>query len=492
MWTKQELKETINRELGDYNLIVVSNREPYIHTLEEGKLKVWRPTGGAVTALDPVMKACGGTWIAHGSGNGDKQVVDKDDKIKVPEKNPSYTLKRIWFSKEEEKGYYYGFSNEALWPLSHIAYTTPIFREEDWRMYKKVNMKFAEAVIKEIKALKDKKTLVWIQDFHLSLVAKYVKKISPETICAYFWHIPWPNPEAFRICPFKKDIIKGFLANDLVGFHIRYHADNFIETVEKEIEAKVDKERNSVIKDGHETMVRDFPISVDFESISKQASSKKTAKRIKEFKRDLSLDNKIIFLGCDRIDYTKGILQRLIAFDKFLEKFPEYKEKVVLVQIGAISRILLKAYEDINSEINCLVKEINWKHSTSSWSPIIFSKEFIPYEDIIAFYAMADVMIVSSLHDGMNLVAKEYISSKFDNKGVVILSQFTGSARELEESIFINPYNLKEFVEKIKLALDMPQAKKTKKMKALRDIVKENNIYKWAADVIKELLKFYL
>lgn len=492
MWTKEELQKAIKRELGDYELIVLSNREPYIHTFKEEQIKVWRPTGGAVTALDPVMRACGGTWIAHGSGSADKKVVDEYDRIRVPEEDPSYTLRRLWLSKEEEKGYYYGFSNQTLWPLSHIVYTRPVFKEKDWQMYKKVNKKFANTVFEEIKRSGNKKTLVWIQDFQLALVAKYIKEINPKIICAYFWHIPWPNPEAFRICPFREDIIEGILANDLVGFHIRYHVDNFIETVEREIEAKIDKERTSVIKEGHETLVRAFPISVDFEYISNQVSSEAIGKRAEKLKRNLSLENKIVLLGCDRIDYTKGIPERLVAFDRFLDTFPEYKEKIVFVQIGAVSRILIKAYKDINNEINQLTKEINCKHSTNNWAPIIFSKEFVPYEDILAFYRLADVIIISSLHDGMNLVAKEYISSKFDNKGALILSQFTGSARELQEALFINPYDIKEFVDTIKAVIDMPQAEKEKRMKILRDIVRENNIYKWAAKVILELSKFYL
>jgi trehalose 6-phosphate synthase len=492
MYTQKDLRNTIVNELSDYNLIVVSNREPYIHTLEEGKIVVWRPSGGAVTALDPVMKACGGTWIAHGSGSGDKKVVDKDDKIKVPVEKPQYTLKRVWLSKEEERGYYYGFANETLWPLSHITYTRPSFRESDWQQYKKVNKKFADAVISEIKASGKKKTIVWLQDFHMTLVAKYIKEKDPNVICAYFWHIPWPNPEVFRICPFKQEIIDGILANDMVGFHIRYHADNFIDTVEREVEAKTDRERNSIVRDGHETLVRSFPISIDFHDIETQVKSKETKERVEQLKKELSLDDKIIFLGCDRIDYTKGIPERLIAFDKFLDKYPQYKEKVVFVQIGAVSRILLKSYEEINNEINRLVGEINWKHSTSEWAPIVFSKEFIPYNDILAFYKMSDVIVISSLHDGMNLVAKEYIASKFDNNGAVILSQFTGSARELQESVFISPYDINEFVEALKLSIEMPEKEKKKRMKILRDIVSENNIYKWAATVVLELSKFYL
>jgi trehalose 6-phosphate synthase len=492
MMTKEQLKQIIQNELGDAKLIIASNREPYIHTYEGSKIKTRRPSGGAVTALDPIMRACGGTWVAHGSGNADKEKADKDGRIQVPEDNPSYTLKRLWLSKKQERGYYYGFSNEALWPLSHIAYTRPIFRKEDWRMYKEVNKKFAEAIIEEKKRSKNEKILVWIQDYHLSLTAKYIKEKAPDIICAYFWHIPWPNPEAFRINPFKKEIIEGFLANDLVGFHIRYHCDNFIETVEREIEAKIDRERYSVIKEGHETLIRSFPISVDFNYISDLTSSAETDKRIKELKKDLSLEDKLVFLGCDRVDYTKGIPERLIAFDKFLDKYPEYKNKAVFIQIGAVSRILIQAYKDINGRINQLVEEINWKHSTSSWAPIIFSKEFIPYEDILAFYRLADIIVVSSLHDGMNLVAKEFISSRSDESGAVILSQFTGSARELQEAIFINPYDINEVVKTFKQVADMRKKEKKRRMKILRDIVSENNIYKWSADVIMELSKFYL
>lgn len=484
---KEKLQKTIERKLKNHQLVVVSNREPYLHYLKEGKIAYLTPPGGAAHTLDSILQACGGSWVAYGSGNADKKVVDADSRIQLPPDNPSYTLKRIWLSKEDVDGYYYGFSNQALWPLCHIVYTRPIFRQSDWECYQKVNRIFAEAVLNEIG---DNKAFVWIQDYHLALVAKYIKEKRKDIVCAQFWHIPWPNPEAFRICPMRKQILEGLLSNDMLGFHVRYHDENFISTVEREIEARIDKEKTSITCHGHETMIRAFPISVDFQKISQDVDSKAIKSLSARFKEEFSLSGNLqIILGLDRIDYTKGILERLRAVGRFLEKYPEYKERFVFMQMGALSRVHIAQYRDLNDEINDLVEEINWKHSTESWSPVIFVRRTLSSPEALAFYRLGDIFIVSSLHDGMNIVAKEYVCAKNNLDGVLLLSQFTGASRELTEAIFINPYDIEEFSEKIKMAVEMPKKERARRMKRLRESIAENDIYKWANKFISELSK---
>ena len=489
MWTKESLKKAIEEQLGEYLLIVASNREPYIHMHKKAKIIFQRSAGGVVTALDPVMKACSGLWIAHGSGDADKKTVDKNDRLQVPPDDPKYTLHRIWLTKEEEDGYYYGFANEALWPLSHISYTRPHFEETDWKMYEKVNRKFADAILKEVG---DKKAFVWIQDYHMALLPKFLKEAGGNNIItAHFWHIPWPNPEVFRICPKKKEILEGLLANDLLGFHLRYHCENFIATVEKEIEARVDRERLSIIKGGHETMIRAFPIGVDHEYVERLSESKEVKEDMQSLKEEFLINHDFVMLGLDRIDYTKGIPERLRAIDRFLEKYPEYKGKFVFIQMGRLSRMHIPAYKNLNDEINALVEEINWKHSQEGWQPILFVRRHLSYPEVIAFYKLANICIVNPLHDGMNLVAKEYVATRTDNTGVLVLSQFTGSARELQnEAIMINPYDTEDCADKIKEAISMDKAEVEHRMQKMREQVSRNNIYRWAGKILAELLRF--
>ncbi|MBU1888115.1 MAG: trehalose-6-phosphate synthase, partial [Candidatus Omnitrophica bacterium] len=399
-----------------------------------------------------------------------------------------YTLHRVWLSKEEEDGYYYGFANEALWPLSHIAYTRPQFEELDWRMYETVNRKFADVILKEVG---NKKAFVWIQDYHMALLPKFLKEgVGNNIITAHFWHIPWPNPEVFRICPKRKEILEGLLANDLLGFHIRYHCENFIATVEKEIEARIDRERFSVIKGGHETLIRPFPIGVDYEYIEHLAHSKEVEEYKDNLKEEFLLNYDFIMLGLDRIDYTKGIPERLRALDRFLEKNQEYRGKFIFIQMGRISRLHIPLYKNLNDEINALVEEINWKYSHEGWQPILFVRRHLSYPEVMAFCKLADICIVSPLHDGMNLVAKEYVSTRSDDSGVLVLSQFTGSARELDGALMINPYDIEEFADKIKQAISMDKDEARSRMIKMREQVSRNNVYRWAGKILSELLKF--
>lgn len=484
LWTETKLRDMVHAKLGDNAFIVVSNREPFMHVIDDisGQTKCIKPASGVVTAIDPIMRSCGGTWVAHGSGNADKKFVNSKNKLGVPPEDNRYILKRVWLTKEEEEGYYYGFANEGLWPLCHVTHTRPIFRESDWQMYKKVNQIFANNVIEELPA---NNPFVFIQDYHFTLLPQMIKKKRPDAIIALFWHIPWPNPEVFAICPYQQEILNGMLACDIVGFHVQFHCNNFLDTANRLIECRVDTEKFSIVVAGKETQVKAFPISING-YIS--GNIKETdVSSIEKIRAEFDLKDKIVALGVDRIDYTKGIIERLLAIDRFLEKYPEYKNKFVFIQLGAPSRTHIKRYHDLISEIDDLVEKKNWKYSDSNWKPIIYLKKHLSPEEIKPFYALSDLCIVSSLHDGMNLVAKEYVASKTDLNGMLLLSRFTGAIRELTDAVSINPYSIEDFADTIKLAIEMPIEEKRKRMENMRKVIRENNVYKWAGSIITDL-----
>lgn len=485
LWTEAKLRDLIHARLGENALFVISNREPYMHVIDDitGQSKCIRPASGVVTAIDPIMRACGGTWIAHGSGNADRKFTNSKDKLGVPPEDNRYILKRVWLSKSEEEGYYYGFANEGLWPLCHITHTRPIFRESDWQMYEKVNQKFADSILTELPV---KNPFVFIQDYHFTLLAKMIKEKRPDVRIALFWHIPWPNPEVFSTCPYQKQILEGMLACDLIGFHVQSHCNNFLETTNKLLESRVDTEKFSVVRFGKETFVRAFPISVNG-YLNRSNQSLDLPTEIDKIKKEFKLEGKLVAIGVDRIDYTKGLIERVLAVDRFIEKNPQYKDKFVFIQLAAPSRTHIKRYHDLMNEIDELVEKKNWKYSEGQWRPIIYLKRHFSPEEIKPYYTLADICIISSLHDGMNLVAKEYVSSKTELNGVLILSRFTGAARELTDSVLINPYSIEEFADAIKMSVEMPLEEKKKRMENMRKIVSENNVYRWAANIITEL-----
>jgi trehalose 6-phosphate synthase len=484
MWNKKLLRETVESRMGDYLLVAASNRQPFGHALRNGKTVCLRQPGGLVTALNPVMRAVNGVWVAAGSGPLDKQNVDENSKVAVPPEDPSYTLKRVFLTKEETDRYYHGYSNEALWPLCHIAFTPPSFSAADWASYQAVNRRFAQAILEEVG---DRRAFVWVQDYHLVLVAKYLREAQkPNIITSLFWHIPWPNPEVFRVCPQKKELLEGILSYDLVGFHLRYHGENFMD---RELECRIDREKLSVTAQGRETMVRAFPISVDFEAISASGGTDPAAecRRVRE---QFSLGDRRLIVGVDRVDYTKGIPERLRAFDRFLEKNPDQRGKVTLFQLGQVSRIQVPRYKRLNDELSALVEDINWKHGDGVWTPVVFTRDYMPYSDILHLYRAADVCVVSSLHDGMNLVAKEYVAARADEDGVLVLSRFTGAARELTDALLINPFDAEELSDAFAQALSMPEEERRKRMRKMRAVVEKGNIFRWAGKALSELLKF--
>jgi Trehalose-6-phosphate synthase len=432
------------------------------------------------------MRATGGLWIACGGGEADREAVDSNNKVIVPPEEPLYTLKRVWLTKEEIDGYYYGFSNQALWPLCHSTYVKPIFDESHWDTYKKVNNIFAQNVLEEIEG---RKALVFIQDYHFALLPCLIKEASPETTIAQFWHIPWPKQQVFDTCPWQEEILDGLLGNDLLGFHTVRHCRNFLTTVNRATKARVNYERAEITWDERGIKVQPFPISIDFKQLSWEAQSSEIKEEIKRLKGELRLSDKVIGIGIDRLDYTKGIPQKLMAIDYFLDKWPEYKGKLVFIEVGVPTRTEIPSYKELGEDIDALVEKINLKHGAEDWKPVITLLGPLPSNTLAALRSMADLCIVSSLHDGMNLVAKEFIASKHDNGGILLLSSLTGAARELNDALLINPLALDRFAASIKKALDMPQPEKRRRMARKRSIVRRNNIYKWAADIVLELAK---
>ncbi len=492
LWTAERLSVQIRSRLGGNRLFVISNREPYMHVRNGKSLDIVVPPSGLVTALEPVLRACDGTWIAHGSGDGDMEAVDEHNRLRVPPEEPRYALRRVWLSKKEEEGYYYGFANEGLWPLCHIAHTRPIFRAGDWQHYEEVNRKFARALFDEIEDTPE--PVVLVQDYHFALLPRMIKERRPDARVAIFWHIPWPNPEAFGICPWQRQIVEGLLGADLVGFHIQSHCNNFLQTVDRVVESRVDWEHFSVMRQEHRTLVRPFPISVDFTGDEPEETNHSSFDYLERATvlRNLGVEASRMGIGVDRADYTKGILERFLAVERFLEKSPDYQGKFTLLQIAAPSRIHIKRYHDLVAAVQLEAERINWRFQGGKWKPIVLLTRQHSHEEIVPYYRAADFCLVTSLHDGMNLVAKEFVAARGDERGVLILSQFTGAARELHDALLVNPYDIDRTADAIRLALEMRPEEKQVRMQRMRKAVREHNVYRWAGNLIGELCEIRL
>jgi len=487
IWTSERLKAEMKNLLHDKRIIVVSNREPYMHIREGKEIRCIVPASGMITALEPILKACGGLWIASGTGDADKESVDKNDKVMVPPDEPMYTLKRLWQTKEEEDHFYYGFSNEGLWPLCHIAHTRPVFRKEDWLFYKKVNEKFAKAVLNE--TADEEQPYILIQDYHFALLPELIRKEKPNAKIAIFWHIPWPNPESFGICPWEREILTGLLGANLIGFHTQYHCNHFLDTVNDALESRVSWENFSVKKGGQTTFIKPFPISIAFTLRDMDNNSQTVSPT--QLLSEYGVVARNIGIGVDRIDYTKGLAEKFLAIERFLEKNPSYVGKFTFVQIGAPSRSLLKSYSDVESLIENEANRINWRFKSKNWKPILLLKRHHSHEEIMPFYSAADFCMVTSLHDGMNLVAKEFVASRRNNDGTLILSRFAGASHELHGAIIVNPYDIEKMADAIKLALEMTPEEKYQRMKQMRQVVLTQNIYSWAANLLKTLINIH-
>lgn len=479
-WTPKSLRDLLNNALPGAEVFVVSNREPYIHNRAGDRVVVQSPASGLVSALEPVMRACGGTWIAHGSGSADRDMVDSFNRVRVPERSPAYTLRRIWISEEEQDGYYYGFANEALWPLCHIVFVRPILRNRDWELYKRINQRFADAVIAESTT---EDPVVLVQDYHLALVPSMIREKLPKATIAMFWHIPWPNAETFGICPWKEEIIEGLLGSTIVGFHTQFHCNNFIECVDRFLESRIDREIQAVSLGGHQALVRPYPISIEWPPKVLEGLADGAKCRSDVFARfGLPEDIKLV-VGIERFDYTKGILDRMRAIEALLERKPEWRDRLVFLQVAAPTRSKLNSYARLQADAEQLVRDINARQRCRH-GPTILVVSHYEQDEVFKLFRAADACIVSSLHDGMNLVAKEFVAARDDNLGVLVLSSFTGASREMQEALIINPYDTEGLASAIDRALTMPRNEQMERMKLLRAQIKENNVYRWAANIL--------
>jgi trehalose 6-phosphate synthase len=480
-WTPETLRAILRADLRGEEILAVANREPYIHTRRDGRIDVQRPASGLVTALEPIMRACSGTWIAHGSGTADREVVDRHDRIAVPPGNPRYRIRRIWLSAEEEAGYYYGFSNEGLWPLCHIAHVRPTFRAEDWSRYQEVNRRFAKAVVAESRS---PNPIVLVQDYHLALLPKLVRDELPDATIICFWHIPWPNPEAFGILPWREEVLAGLLGSSILGFHTRFHVNNFVDTVDRVLEARVDRETFSVTYGGRTTAVKRYPISIEWPP-AESAQWPTVAECRSAVRRRYALgDGVAIGIGVDRMDYTKGILERFRAVERLLELEPQWIGRFAFVQVCAPTRSRIEEYQEFEARVRALATRINGRFARGGWSPIVLRVEHAEPPEVYEHFRAADVCFVSSLHDGMNLVAKEFVAARDDERGVLILSQFTGAARELPEALVVNPYDTDQCAAAFHLALTMPADEQRDRMHIMRALVREFNVYRWAGRML--------
>jgi trehalose 6-phosphate synthase len=480
-WSPETLKNLLHKQLVGERIIVVSNREPYIHSKEDGEIRVHRPASGLVTAVEPVMRACSGTWIAHGSGSADRETVDAHDRVMVPPHSPEYNLRRIWMSREEESGYYYGFANEGLWPLCHIAHVRPVFRTSDWEQYVTINQRFADAVVKEADS---DDPVVLVQDYHFALLPEMIRNALPKATIITFWHIPWPNPESFGICPWREELLKGMLGSTILGFHTPYHCKNFLETVDRYLETRIEHASSTISRRGQLTMVESYPISIQWPP-PWQGTLPPVEQTRQELLTAMGLPgDHLLGIGVDRMDYTKGILERFNAVERMLELHPELAGRFTFIQIAAPSRSLLEEYHSFEARVHALEERINRRFTIDGRPAIILKAEHHEPDQVNRYYRAAQVCMVTSLHDGMNLVAKEFVAARDDERGVLVLSQFTGAAHELHEALIVNPYHVEQTAEALYQGLSMPEYEQQERMRSMRAQVRDFNVYRWAGRML--------
>jgi trehalose 6-phosphate synthase len=481
-WSPDTLRKILADELPDAQVIVVSNREPYIHNeTRDGGVELVVPASGLVSALEPITRACAGTWIAYGGGSADRAVVDGNDRVQVPPGHPSYTLRRVWLSDDEYQGYYLGFANEGLWPLCHIAFTRPIFRESDWEAYEAVNRKFADTVVAEAR---NERPIVLVQDYHFALLPRMIRERLPEAIVITFWHIPWPNSEVFSICPWRERILDGLLGSSIVGFHTQYHANNFTESVDRFMESRIERADAAISYGGQVTLVHSYPISIEWPVDLLKALPSVEECRVRVRKRFRIPAGAKLCVGVERLDYTKGILDRFHALEELFIRHPEMVGKVVFLQIAAPSRGTLPAYKQLHEECLRCAEELNQRYGSEFYRPVVMVAEHHSQAAVYELYRAADICLVTSLHDGMNLVAKEFVASRDDEQGVLLLSTFAGASRELLEALIVNPYDAAMMGEAMLQALTMGPDEQRERMRRMREIVRDNNVFRWAGSML--------
>jgi len=465
-------------------MIVIANREPYIHNRRDGGIEVQRPASGLVTALEPVLRHSGGLWVAHGSGSADAETSDERGMIGVPPGLPSYQLKRVWLSQREEQGYYYGFANEGLWPLCHLAHQSPHFRLHDWQEYRRVNARFASEIPEE---WLDDRSLLLVQDYHFALVPRLLKDRRGVGKISLFWHIPWPTAEKFRICPWAEELLHGMLGAGLIGFHTLTHCRNFLESCERLLEARVDRENLSVTYRGHETKVRAFPIGIDTAPVRKLDD-----REIGELKTRYGVGNiPFIAVGVDRLDYTKGLLERVAGVERFLEKYPRYRGEFCWIQIASPSRTTIPAYQDLSLQLEHAIQRVNDRFGDASlgYLPIRLLARHHDWEEIRWFYQMGQVGLVTPLHDGMNLVAKEYVWCQSEERGSLVLSRFAGASQELTDALLVNPYSAEEIADSLDQAFSLSESERIRRMRSMKEKIARHSAFSWANDLIEATLE---
>lgn len=481
-WTPARLKSTLNQLLHGEKIIILANREPYIHQRSSnGEIEIQHPASGLVTALEPVMRACSGVWVAHGSGNADRETVDKHDHVSVPPGEESYRIRRVWLSDEEQQGYYFGFSNEGLWPLCHVAHARPVFRADDWRHYCAVNQRFADAVCDEADS---EDPVILVQDYHFALAPAMIRKRLPAATIIMFWHIPWPNAERMGICPWRDELLHGLLGSSILGFHTQLHCNNFFESVDRYLETRIDRETNAVIMQGQRTLIRPYPIAIEWPNHWVETAPSPEECRATVW-HDWGLKpNALLGVGVDRLDYTKGIEERLLAVERLLERYPQFRGRFTFAQLAAPSRTKIERYKDLNDTVESMAARINERFGEAGYVPILMLRSHHEPPEVFRFFRAADLCYVSSLHDGMNLVAKEFVAARTDMKGVLVLSEFTGAARELTEALIVNPYDLEASSEALATALTMSEAEQRDRMSSMRSVLARFNVYRWAGKML--------
>jgi trehalose 6-phosphate synthase len=483
-WSAQRLRRTLERDLQGERVIIVANREPYIHErAADGTIKIVHPASGLVTALEPVMRACSGVWVAHGSGSADRDTADANGRLRVPPGDEAYGLRRVWLTSEEEKGYYYGLANEGLWPLCHMAYTRPTFRHEDWVHYEAVNKKFADVVCSEADV---EDPIILVQDYHFALVPRFIREQLPRATILTFWHIPWPNAEQFGVCPWRAELLEGLLGSSIVGFHTQLHCNNFLDAVDRYMEARIDREQTAVVSGGQTTLVRPYPISIEWPN--RWANEARPAPECRaEVFRALGIGaDALLGVGVDRLDYTKGVEERLLAVERLLELYPALRGRFTFAQLAAPSRMVIERYKQLNDNVEQLASRINARFGQGDYRPVVILRAHHEPPSVFRYYRAADLCYVSSLHDGMNLVAKEFVAARADEAGVLVLSQFTGAARELSEALIVNPHDFDEAATALATALMMPKAQQQERMRAMRALLAEFNVYRWAGRMLAD------
>ena len=478
--TGEGLEPLFRRLFPGRRLVVVSNREPYEHRWsdEVGEIEVRRPAGGLTSALDPLLQALGGTWVAWGSGEADAAVVDKEHRVRVPPEEPRYTLRRVWLTRHDIHRYYLGFANQFLWPLCHLRPDLARIRSRYWERYRRVNRRFAEAVLEEARGAP---AAVWVQDYHLALAPLLVRAERPDLALAHFWHIPWPPIDIFRIAPQAPLLLRGLLANDLLGFHLPAYVDNFLRCAERLAGARVDPERGTATLDGHTCHVASLPISIDVRAFEAAGAAPGVEEQLARLRQRYVPRGGWVGIGVDRLDYSKGLPEKLKALELLWERYPEFRERFTFVQVAVPTRSDIEAYDALSEKVDRQVWEINERFGTDTWKPVHLLRQSLPAERLAVLYRLSDVCIVSSVQDGMNLVAKEYVACQAEGRGVLLLSEFTGAAEEMAEAVPVNPYAPEDFALRIRDALVMPEDERRERMAALRGSTR--SIFDWMHDV---------